>query len=107
MKMGAVDYITKPLFPDEILVTIQNALQKATQISSTLPSKSKTASPKKGLIQKDHIAGSGQESKNLFRQLDLVAPTNYSVIIYGESGSGKESIAQEIHARSKRANGPL
>lgn len=107
MKMGAVDYITKPLFPDEILVTIQNALQKATQTPSTSPSKPKANSPKKGLVQKDHIAGSGQESKNLFRQLDLVAPTNYSVIIYGESGSGKESIAQEIHARSKRANGPF
>lgn len=107
MKMGAVDYITKPLFPDEILVTIQNALQKATQTPSTSPSKPKANSPKKGLVQKDHIAGSGHESKNLFRQLDLVAPTNYSVIIYGESGSGKESIAQEIHARSKRANGPF
>lgn len=107
MKMGAVDYITKPLFPDEILVTIQNALQKATQTPSISPNKPKANSPKKGLVQKDHIAGSGQESKNLFRQLDLVAPTNYSVIIYGESGSGKESIAQEIHSRSKRANGPF
>jgi two-component system response regulator HydG len=63
MKMGAVDYITKPLFPDEILVTIQNALQKATQTPSILPTNLKTNSPKKGLIQKDHIAGSGQESK--------------------------------------------
>ncbi|MFY7829643.1 MAG: sigma-54-dependent transcriptional regulator [Flectobacillus sp.] len=107
MKMGAIDYITKPLFPDEILVTIQNALQKTTQTTSTLPTKSKATNAKKSLIQKDHIAGSGQESKNLFRQLDLVAPTNYSVIIYGESGSGKESIAQEIHARSKRAGGPF
>jgi two-component system response regulator HydG len=107
MKMGAVDYITKPLFPDEILVTIQNALQKATQTPSTSLNKPKANSPKKGLALKDHIAGSGHESKNLFRQLDLVAPTNYSVIIYGESGSGKESIAQEIHIRSKRASGPF
>ena len=37
------------------------------------------------------------------KQIDLVAPTNYSVIIYGESGSGKEAIAQQIHQKSKRA----
>ena len=39
--------------------------------------------------------------------MDLVAPTNYSVIISGESGSGKEAIAQEIHSRSKRSHAPF
>ncbi|HEY0091071.1 MAG TPA: sigma-54 dependent transcriptional regulator, partial [Flavobacterium sp.] len=45
--------------------------------------------------------------RQLLQQIDLVGPTNYSVIIYGESGSGKEAIAQEIHKRSKRKNRPF
>ena len=112
MKQGAFDYITKPLFPDEILLTIKKALgsekpegsMQTTVEKETTAAKStnKTARAKS---DSSYIFGSGPESKNLYRQIDLVAPTNYSVIIYGESGSGKESIAQEIHNRSKRANG--
>jgi two-component system response regulator HydG len=51
--------------------------------------------------------GNSEVSDNLFRQVDLVAPTNFSVIIYGESGSGKEAIAQEIHNRSRRKDMPF
>jgi len=51
--------------------------------------------------------GQSEVSDNLFRQVDLVAPTNFSVIIYGESGSGKEAIAQEIHNRSRRKDMPF
>lgn len=114
MKQGAFDYITKPLFPDEILLTIKKALggekpegsmQTATE-KETTATKSTTKSTR-AKSDSSYIFGSGPESKNLYRQIDLVAPTNYSVIIYGESGSGKESIAQEIHKRSKRANGPF
>ncbi|WP_026994712.1 sigma-54-dependent transcriptional regulator [Flectobacillus major] len=110
MKLGAIDYITKPLFPDEILITIQNALKKeiplaTNQIPNNVSVKQNTFL--KTLGKEEHIFGNGIESATLFRQLDLVAPTNYSVIIYGESGSGKESIAQEIHLRSKRAKGPF
>ena len=45
--------------------------------------------------------------RDRYKQVDLVAPTNYSVLVYGESGSGKEAVALEIHRRSKRANGPF
>lgn len=112
MKQGAFDYITKPLFPDEILLTIKKALsgekpdgsmQTIDKDTAATKSTSKSSRPKAD----SYIFGNGPESKNLYRQIDLVAPTNYSVIIYGESGSGKESIAQEIHKRSKRANGPF
>ncbi len=113
MKQGAFDYITKPLFPDEILLTIKKALggEKPDGSMQTTVEKetSATKSTNKSTRPKSdsYIFGNGPESKNLYRQIDLVAPTNYSVIIYGESGSGKESIAQEIHKRSKRANGPF
>jgi two-component system response regulator HydG len=45
--------------------------------------------------------------KNILKQIELVSPTNYSVIIYGESGSGKEAIASKIHEQSKRSNKPF
>ena len=55
----------------------------------------------------DYIFGDTPTFAQILQQIDLVAPTNYSVIIYGESGSGKEAIAQEIHKRSKRKSKPF
>jgi two-component system, NtrC family, response regulator HydG len=113
MKLGAYDYVTKPLFPDEILLTIKKALaeepkestpQKPSQtgIGST-NSSSKPKSSNNG----QYIFGDSPEFATIIKQIDLVAPTNFSVIVYGESGSGKEAIAQQIHAKSKRANKPF
>jgi two-component system, NtrC family, response regulator HydG len=129
MKMGAYDYITKPLFPDEILVTIKKALEAATEeetgavhgkqkaanaTASSNGTTEKSASPgsdappsQELLYSGDYIFGDTQTFRTLLQQIDLVAPTNYSVIIYGESGSGKEAIAQEIHKRSKRKTKPF
>ncbi len=54
-----------------------------------------------------YILGDSEEFATIVKQINLVAPTNYSVIIYGESGSGKEVIAQQIHKNSKRAGKPF
>jgi two-component system response regulator HydG len=115
MKAGAFDYVTKPLVPEEILLTIKKALNQENTIGSkqeelnndseNIEIKASKSSNKNK--QSNYILGEGPESKNLYRQVDLVAPTNYSVIIYGESGSGKEAVALEIHKRSKRANAPF
>lgn len=122
MKQGAYDYITKPLFPDEILLTIRKALDSVTNEESRTVSNSSGNTPSGGGLetlaqaevrrarpsnQTGYVYGNSGESKALFRQIDLVAPTNYSVIIYGESGSGKEAIAHEIHKRSKRVDQPF
>src|SRR5450432_3844981 len=111
MKHGAFDYVTKPLFPEEILITIKSAIALSgstsnTQLSSDGISPAKKALPggRKENKNSQYIFGDSKEFKDILRQMDLVAPTNYSVIISGESGSGKEAIAQEIHARSKRSN---
>ncbi|RYG50889.1 MAG: response regulator, partial [Chitinophagaceae bacterium] len=104
MKMGAFDYITKPLFPDEILVTIKKALeapaedrehvrQDRTSSSSASVSRPKNEAPaatadtnKPNIIHSgDYIFGDSTVFKQLIQQIDLVAPTNYSVIIYGET----------------------
>ncbi|MGZ5285866.1 MAG: sigma-54-dependent transcriptional regulator [Flavisolibacter sp.] len=123
MKMGAYDYITKPLFPDEILVTIKKALETASQGDTVLAPRSVETSTnghqkqeaavvnrEKGpniTVSGDYIFGDTPVFKQLLQQIDLVAPTNYTVIIHGESGSGKEAIAQEIHKRSKRKGKPF
>ncbi len=119
MKLGAYDYITKPLFPDEILVTVKKAIADAEaseneQQQYVAPSSSdgqsepaKPARKNQSRTKAGYIMGNSDVSDNLFRQVDLVAPTNFSVIIYGESGSGKEAIAQEIHNRSRRKDMPF
>ncbi|MDB5206079.1 MAG: sigma-54-dependent Fis family transcriptional regulator [Flavisolibacter sp.] len=119
MKMGAFDYITKPLFPDEILVTIKKALEAPAQERDTIRHERKmtetekpkaTAAPVKGpaiTVSGEYIFGDTTVFRQLLQQIDLVAPTNYTVIIHGESGSGKEAIAQEIHKRSKRKSKPF
>lgn len=119
MKLGAYDYITKPLFPDEILVTVKKAIADAEASENeeqqfVAPASSdgnsepaKPARKSQPRTRAGYVMGSSDVSDNLFRQVDLVAPTNFSVIIYGESGSGKEAIAQEIHNRSKRKDMPF
>ncbi|MDB5196191.1 MAG: sigma-54-dependent Fis family transcriptional regulator [Flaviaesturariibacter sp.] len=132
MKMGAYDYITKPLFPDEILITIRKALEAASSqdtgavhvekarpaaaaptASSAAPSTANNSGAGSGessgqLVRSgDYVFGDTPVFRQLLQQINLVGPTNYSVIIYGESGSGKEAIAQEIHKRSKRKGKPF
>ncbi|MES2517436.1 MAG: sigma-54 dependent transcriptional regulator [Bacteroidota bacterium] len=116
MKLGAYDYITKPLFPDEILLTIKKALESTETEAGSMqanvqgnhtPEGGGTETKKKHGKAPRYIFGGGEQSNALLHQIKLVAPTNYSVLIYGESGSGKESVAQEIHLHSKRANQPF
>jgi len=132
MKLGAYDYIGKPLFPDEILVTIKKALQPQPTTTSnsnqtttstaqaapayTPPATTTSEEPvnhdgrekkQQIVISGDYIFGDSEAFKKILKQIDLVAPTGYSIIIYGESGSGKEAIAQEIHKRSRRKTMPF
>lgn len=115
MRHGAYDYITKPLFPDEILMTIKQALANGS-IAKTQPAQVKetkesshnsTASDEEFKMADDYVVGTSEAFQQILKQIGLVAPTNYSIIIYGETGSGKEAIATEIHRHSKRAKEPF
>jgi len=116
MKLGAYDYITKPLFPDEILLTIRKALEedpkeapparKSPESQNGIGKPHASPRQQKGSLSQ-YILGASPEFRNIMHQIELVAPTNYSVIIYGESGSGKEVIAQQIHEKSRRAGKPF
>src|SRR5579872_518445 len=110
IKMGAYDYITKPLYPDEILNTINKAFEthhalvdEPDAVTVSKPSNGK----KSHLPSNDFVVGISKAAKELARQIELVAPTNYSVIILGESGTGKESAAKNIHLNSQRAHMPF
>lgn len=124
MKMGAFDYVTKPLLPDEILATIRSALScssnnelnvrspndadnESTQTSSINGKSKTTDKASKSWNNSQYILGDSEAFAKIVKQIELVAPTNFSVIIYGESGSGKEAIAQQIHKNSKRASKPF
>ena len=112
IKMGAFDYITKPLIPDEVLNVLSAALQIPEQLHMASHPNSKMAvdkqiGTKKPIVNSEFLVGEAGATKDLYKQIEIVAPTNYSIILYGESGTGKEVIAKTIHGLSDRADKPF
>jgi two-component system response regulator HydG len=110
IKMGAYDYITKPLYPDEILNTVNKAIEAQKIINHPVGHSSepdKNRDRKTDIIPEEFVVGKSPASQELIRQIKLVSPTNYSVILSGESGTGKESVAKSIHLNSPRKNKPF
>jgi two-component system response regulator HydG len=111
MKLGAFDYILKPLIPEEMLATINNALNYNNINTDNQPMQPVSVQDEKVVeifgADSDYISGQSKVFQTIMEQILVVAPTDYSVILYGESGCGKEAIAQEIHKRSKRKNYPF
>ncbi|MCG9971205.1 sigma-54-dependent transcriptional regulator [Christiangramia crocea] len=108
MKEGAFDYVSKPFRPESILQTIENALE-TNEVAPVKPKKAKPAKKEKGVLNEneDLVKGVSEPSRRLNDYVELVAPTNMSVLITGESGTGKEQIAKSIHLQSKRHNAPF
>ncbi len=92
MKAGASDYITKPIYHEEILQLIEKILnQKAEPV-------------KKSESKEQFITGDSRKMREIMKMTELVAPTKMTVLIEGETGSGKEYIARAIHRKSPRSN---
>lgn len=104
IKNGAADYISKPFNPDEVLLVITNALQapKVEEEQSEIPEKKKKGSKKPVSTENEFVRGISVASKKLLDHIQLVSPTDMSVLIIGESGTGKEIIAKSIHQQSRR-----
>lgn len=103
MKLGARDYIAKPVNPGELLKKISEALQDSpSQVSS-----SQATSKVTNEGQHSYLEGESDAAKQLYNYVGLVAPTNMSVLINGSSGTGKEYVAHRIHQLSKRNNKPF
>ena len=94
-KMGAFDYVEKPLSYDKIILTVNNALEHQRLTDENLFLRDKTA-------KRFQLTGQSPAIQELKKQMDLVAPTNAWVLITGENGTGKELVAHTIHRMSKR-----
>jgi two-component system, NtrC family, nitrogen regulation response regulator NtrX len=95
-KLGAFDFLEKPLSLERTLILLKNALEAKRLRSENLEFK-------RQLLSHTRITGESVSIKALRQQIKLMAPTNGRVLIYGESGSGKELIARAIHAGSLRS----
>lgn len=109
LKKGAYDYVTKPLYPEEILHTVQNALKaEPKQVVTDSGNKSKKSLPVANQMNgADYIVGESPQALNVQKHIELIAPTDMSVVILGETGTGKEYVAKSIHRMSKRKGQPF
>ena len=94
-RLGAYDFIEKPLSLDKTLVTVTRALEHARL-------ESENASLRERLDERSQIIGESAVMRALRDQIAMAAPTNGRVLIYGENGSGKELVARAVHALSAR-----
>ena len=99
-KLGAFDFIEKPLSLEKVNVLVRNAVQqrRLQDENQTLRSE---------LVHRYQVIGDSVPMKALRQQIAVTAPTNGRVLIYGESGTGKELVARALHANSQRNKGPF
>jgi DNA-binding NtrC family response regulator len=103
MKMGAFDYITKPMTSSELLLTVEKALKFKHLEEENLRLKQELISK----YRESHIIGTSDAMKKVYDLIDKVADTDCTVLITGGSGTGKELIARAIHYDSCRRDKPL
>jgi two-component system, NtrC family, response regulator AtoC len=103
MRLGAYNYITKPFDVDEMRVLVKKALEHRS-------SKEETSLPKpkaKTNYRMENIVGTSGRMKELFKVIERAADSRATVLIRGESGSGKELVARALHYNSSRADKPF
>jgi len=99
MKQGAFDYLVKPFSDDELILCVERAIEKKRLIEENV-------ALRKGLADRfgfSNIVGENPKIMDLFGQITRVAPTDCTVLINGENGTGKELVARAIHVASQRA----
>lgn len=101
MKEGAADYVSKPVQPDELLKKIKEAISQESKVVTT------SKESKENFATQNFLEGESEAARQLYNYVNLVAPTQMSVLINGASGTGKEYVAHRIHQLSKRADKPF
>ncbi|MBW2017946.1 MAG: sigma-54-dependent Fis family transcriptional regulator [Deltaproteobacteria bacterium] len=103
MKLGATDYLLKPFKPEQVTLVMQKVAQQRALVSQCRYLRDRIEE----MTRFDNIIGQSPKMEEIFRLIPEVAQSNSSILIVGETGTGKELIAKAIHAKSPRANGPF
>ena len=103
MRLGAQDYLTKPLNYDELSIVLKKVL-KVRDLSREVQRLRSRLGPVESLLEQ---MGSGPAVRLIGEQIERVAATDFTVVIVGESGAGKELVARAVHAQSRRAQAPF
>lgn len=97
MKLGAMDYLQKPIIPDILKTKVETALKQ----------KPAEASKDEKRENRSFVKGNSETIRRVYSHISLVAPTKMSVLLLGESGTGKEYLARMIHEQSNRKDKPF
>ena len=103
MKNGAYDYLTKPINSDELVLLIRRAIDTQKK-DKEIDSLRRQLDQKFGL---DQIVGNSKPMKDVFAKIQKAAPVDSTVLVMGETGTGKELVAQALHYNSPRKKGPF
>jgi DNA-binding NtrC family response regulator len=103
MKLGAFDYLSKPFEPDELKLAVERALERRRLLRENLSLKSEVSAR----YRLENIIGASPRMQAVYRLIAQCAPTNSTVLITGENGTGKELVARAIHYNSLRKDGPF
>jgi DNA-binding NtrC family response regulator len=103
MKMGAYDYVLKPFEMDELLITIQKALERRRLISENIELRERIEGKRRFM----EIVGESPKMQRIYEIISRAAETESPVLIYGETGTGKELVARAIHNSGPRRKGPF
>jgi DNA-binding NtrC family response regulator len=103
IKLGAVEYLTKPIVDDELRIAVGKAMQQHALLAENLTLKSQL-SERFGM---DNIVGGDYRMQKIYELIETVAPTRTTVLIEGDSGTGKSMVARALHTRSDRSAGPF
>ena len=100
IKMGAFDFVEKPLSLEKTMLVVRNALRQR-----DLEAENRVL---RARVDRQHVmVGESFAMRQLREQVEMAAPTNGRVLIYGENGTGKELVARTVHQVSRRRNGPF
>lgn len=101
MKLGARDYISKPVNPEDLLQKINEVFNAGVRTGKQIPVSESVPE------ETNYLEGQSEAARQLYTYVKLVAPTSMSVLINGASGTGKEYVAKRIHQLSKRSEKPF